>query len=133
MEEQKSMRYAKDATAMDAIEVHEWGCAKIVFYQPQIAFSLVEIYSGYGMPRHLHEDVDQFCYVVSGEGETVVGNEHVSLKAGTAYQVPATTEHETRNPHGEPLIYVEVKVPSAVPANLKERLEGIFPSLRSTA
>lgn len=132
-EARREVKYFKDTKAMPAIEVHEWGRATIVFYQPQIAFTLVEIYAGYGMPRHLHEDVDQFCYIVSGAGEAVVGDERVAVKPGMAYRAPAAVEHEIRNTHNEPLIYVEVKVPSAVPVNLQERLERLFPDLRSMA
>jgi len=125
------MGYFKDVAAMEAIEVHEWGRAKVMFYQPQIAYTWVEIYAGYGMPRHLHEDVDQFTYIVSGAGEAVVGDEHFAVRPGIAYRAPAMQEHEIRNVGSEPLTYVEVKVPSALPVNLKERYESIFPSLKS--
>ena len=126
------MEFLKNTEAMEAVEVHEWGRAKVIFHQPQIAFFLVEIYPGYGMPRHLHEDMDQFCYIVSGEGQVEIGTDLAAVKSQTAYWAPATVEHEIRNTHTEPLIYVEIKVPSAVPVNLKEWIEEVFPSLRST-
>ena len=125
------MNYFKDTVTMEAVEQHEWGNAKVVFYQPQIALFLTEIYPGGAMPVHLHEDMDQFTYIVSGEGEAKVGDETRPVKPGIAYQVPAQTEHGIRNTHTEVLFYVELKVPAAVPASLVEYIEGIFPSLKT--
>ena len=76
--------------------------------------------------------MDQFSYVVSGEGRVGIGDEFAAVKDQTAYRVPATVEHEIRNTHTGPLIYVEIEVPSAVPVNLKDWIETVFPSLRST-
>jgi mannose-6-phosphate isomerase-like protein (cupin superfamily) len=104
----------------------------VVFYQPQIALFLTEIYANDAMPRHIHDDMDQFTYIVSGQGEADVGDETFPVRPGIAYRVPAQTEHGIRNTGSEVLFYVELKVPSAVPASLVDYIEGVFPSLRST-
>ena len=88
------MNYFKDTETIEVVEDHKWGCAKVMFHQPQIVFTHVEIYAGYGMPRHLHEDVDQFSYIVSGRGEVVVGDEHIAVKTGMVYRAPVARGRE---------------------------------------
>ncbi len=47
--------------------------------------------------RQLVHEVDELCYIVSGEGKISVGREHVPFRAGEAVFIPAGVPHGVVN------------------------------------
>lgn len=60
-----------------------------------------------------HPGSDQWLYVLSGEGEAVVGGERVPLEVGTLLLIEAGETHEIRNVGGRPLETLNVYAPPA--------------------
>ena len=70
-----------------------------------------------GLERH---DVDQFIYVVDGEGTALLGGSEEELDKGDALCVPARTWHNVINGGHEPMKLFTVYSPPAHPAGLVE-------------
>ena len=71
-----------------------------------------------GLEKH---DVDQFIYVVDGEGTAVLGGSEEELDKGDAVCVPAGTWHNVINRGDEPMKLITVYSPPAHPAGLVEQ------------
>jgi mannose-6-phosphate isomerase-like protein (cupin superfamily) len=70
-----------------------------------------------GLEKH---DVDQFIYVVDGEGTGVLDGSEEELEKGGAICVPAGTWHNVLNSGDEPMKLITVYSPPAHPAGLVE-------------
>lgn len=66
-----------------------------------------------GGPDNRHRDSDQWLYVVSGEGEATVEQQHQRLRPGTLLLVERNEAHQITNVGNEPLQTVNVYVPPA--------------------
>jgi mannose-6-phosphate isomerase-like protein (cupin superfamily) len=55
--------------------------------------------------------VDQILYVVSGEGESILGGRGKAFEKGDVVAVPAGTRHNIRNTGGDPLKLFTVYAP----------------------
>jgi mannose-6-phosphate isomerase-like protein (cupin superfamily) len=64
---------------------------------------------------HSHDDMEEVYYVISGEGEMVVGEDRYPIKQGDALYVPPGEFHTTFQTGNLPLTVVWVT------ANVKER------------
>jgi mannose-6-phosphate isomerase-like protein (cupin superfamily) len=70
-----------------------------------------------GLEKH---EVDQFIYVVDGEGTGVLDGSEKELEKGDAICVPAGTWHNVVNSGDEPMKLITVYSPPAHPAGLVE-------------
>ena len=57
---------------------------------------------------HSHDDMEEVYYVVSGEGEMIVGEDRYAIKAGDALYVPPSEFHTTIQSGNTPLVVVWV-------------------------
>jgi len=73
---------------------------------------------GIGLEKH---DVDQFIYVVDGQGTGVLDGSEEELDKGDAICVPAGTWHNIINSGDEPMKLITVYSPPEHPAGLVER------------
>jgi mannose-6-phosphate isomerase-like protein (cupin superfamily) len=64
-----------------------------------------------GGPDNVHEDSDQWLYVVSGEGEAIVKGTAVTLSPGTMLLIEKGEPHEIRNTGDVPLKTVNIYIP----------------------
>ena len=60
---------------------------------------------------HIHADQDKLYYVLTGEGEAVVGKETASVAAGDLVLAPAGVPHGMRNTGAAPLAVLTVFAP----------------------
>jgi len=58
--------------------------------------------------RQLVHEVDELCYIVSGEGKLSIGEERVAYRAGQAVLVPAGVPHGVVNDSDGPMSMVYV-------------------------
>jgi len=65
----------------------------------QVPFvSVLEIFDEGGKtPPNMHRAAHEYFYVIAGEGEAVVGNVTVPVRAGSYFIVPPGETHEVRN------------------------------------
>ena len=70
---------------------------------PLANISLVRVPVGLAVPRHLHANEVETVYLVSGQGELVMGDQRVSFNAGSVAAIPKGLEHELHNVGDEPL------------------------------
>jgi uncharacterized cupin superfamily protein len=54
--------------------------------------------------RHVHNDLEECIYVLTGEGMTEADSGNYALKAGDAIVIPSGEKHATRNTGTGPLI-----------------------------
>jgi mannose-6-phosphate isomerase-like protein (cupin superfamily) len=64
-----------------------------------------------GGPDNIHEESDQWLFVVSGEGVAIVDGTEVDLSANTMLLIEAGEPHEIRNTGSVPLATVNLYVP----------------------
>ena len=57
------------------------------------AMSLLTALPGLQIPEHVHEDSDEFLYIMSGGGEMVLGEETLEVSEGSAIRIPAGVPH----------------------------------------
>lgn len=60
---------------------------------------------------HIHADQDKLYYVLTGEGEAVVGKETAAVAAGDLVLAPAGVPHGMRNTGSAPLAVLTVFAP----------------------
>ena len=64
-----------------------------------------------GGPDNVHEDSDQWLFVVEGEGEAVVAGETVQLERHALLLIERGEAHEIRNTGSSPLRTLNLYVP----------------------
>ena len=64
-----------------------------------------------GGDDNVHEDADQWLYVIAGRGEATVERRKIPIETGHLLLIEAGEHHEIRNTGGEPLVTVNVYAP----------------------
>jgi oxalate decarboxylase/phosphoglucose isomerase-like protein (cupin superfamily) len=106
-------------------QLFEWGALKWlntpdVTGSDRFSAGVVRLEPGKGHERHNHPDSDEVLYVVSGEGEQVVGNETRDIEAGEMVFIPRSVYHSTVNTGWEPLTLLAVYAPPGPEEQLRE-------------
>jgi mannose-6-phosphate isomerase-like protein (cupin superfamily) len=81
-----------------------------------------------GPPPHMHKDLDELMFVVSGTASVLVGDEIVHIKAGGWHLRPRQIKHTFWNASDEPLRFYDMYFNQA----FEEYLEKIFFELNET-
>ena len=77
-----------------------------------LTFGEVVLLPGKGHDRHNHSESEEVLYVLSGEGEQMVGDgEPFPVEAGDTIYVPTGVFHSTRNTGWEPMRLLAVYNP----------------------
>ena len=80
--------------------------------QNVMSIGITTILPGVKMTRHIHYQVEQFIYVLRGEGiDTADGVERV-LRPGVYYYLPANITHIQENTGSEDLVHLTISVPT---------------------
>jgi mannose-6-phosphate isomerase-like protein (cupin superfamily) len=69
-------------------------------------FGIVRINPGQKNALHLHPNCEELLYVLSGDGQGIVGDKTVSLHPGDLLRVPAGVYHQATVTSTEPLVAV---------------------------
>ncbi len=102
-----------------AIPTHsfDWGAIKWLVSPTttpgaQLTFGEVLLLPGKGHSRHNHPDAEEVLYILSGEGEQVVGDgEPFPVRAGDVLYIPAGVFHSTINTGWEPIRLIALYKP----------------------
>jgi oxalate decarboxylase/phosphoglucose isomerase-like protein (cupin superfamily) len=110
---------------VDSLEF-DWG--KIHFLsEPAVtgangfSFGIVELAQGKGHARHNHPGCEEIIYVVSGQGEQMVDDQHpVKVSPGSSIYIPADVYHSTLNTGTEAMKLIVVYSPAGPERLLRE-------------
>ena len=93
---------------------------KVIFTGPHSQLVLMSLPPGSEIGIESHP-VDQFFYLVKGEGTATVGNEDYKLEKGDALCVPAGQPHNVVNTGDEPLKLFTIYSPAQHSAGLEQK------------
>jgi mannose-6-phosphate isomerase-like protein (cupin superfamily) len=68
---------------------------------------------------HIHENTEQFFYILEGEAEFIVGHELFVLRAGNAIAIKSGNPHKIANRSSQKLHFLVC----SFPGNLSDRIE----------
>ena len=69
-------------------------------------FAYGKLMPGEIVEQHLHPTMEEYFYIISGEGEYIIGDETFDVKPSTFFRVPANTLHALNCKGTAPLIFV---------------------------
>lgn len=101
---------------MGLIQNYEWGNIEWLTDQSRstteaIDIGIVTILPMHAQQRHIHYGDEQWLYVLSGTGISVVDQVESQVGAGTSLHIPAGAAHETRNLSELPLTEIMISYP----------------------
>ncbi len=89
---------------------------KVLFTGAHSQLVLMSLAAGEDIGMEVHNDVDQFFRIESGEGKAIIAGVEYPLTDGTALVIPAGTEHNIVNTAGESLKLYTIYSPANHPA-----------------
>lgn len=94
---------------------NEWLCRPDIVAAEKLLLVRANMDPMHCHPFHFHPHREEIIYVVYGQAEQWVGNEHRILRAGEMAHIPPGTVHATYNPHAEPLVFLAILSPARLP------------------
>ncbi len=70
---------------------------------------------------HKHDREEEVCYVLSGTGESRVGERTIQLKPGDAVYIEPGVEHGCKNTGTEPLVMISIFSPPVKPGSYDKK------------
>lgn len=101
---------------MGMIQKYEWGAIEWLTDQTRstsegIDIGITTIFQGLVQQKHIHYGDEQWLYIISGEGVTVVDQIEYDMAPGTTIHIPAGAAHETRNTGDSPMVQILISYP----------------------
>jgi len=107
--------FTKENTVVEDLErgVHQWFSRPDITGSEDLIVVQVEVGPGEGHPFHMHPDMDEVIYIVSGCAEQWLEQESKVLQAGESVFVSKKMVHATFNGGDEPLVFLAILGPGA--------------------
>jgi mannose-6-phosphate isomerase-like protein (cupin superfamily) len=86
----------------------------------RLAMITQDVSAGTSIPIHAHDREDEIIFIQSGTGEATLGDQKVSLEAGSTMFVPQGTWHGGRNTGSEILRWIAIYSPSGFEGYFRE-------------
>lgn len=86
----------------------------------RLAMITQDVSPGTSIPVHLHEKEDEIIFIQSGTGEATLGDQRVTLAAGSTLFVPHGTWHSGRNTGSDTLRWIAIYSPSGFEGYFRE-------------
>jgi quercetin dioxygenase-like cupin family protein len=111
---------------------HEWLCRPGITDAKNLLLVRVRMPVGAGHAFHVHPEMEEIIYVVSGTAEQWVEAEHRILRAGETAHIPRGIVHGTYNAGEEELVFLAILSPArtAGPALIDVYLDEPWRTLR---
>lgn len=93
--------------------IHHWFSRPDVTGSKDLIVVQVEVGPGGGHPFHIHPDMDEVIYILSGKAEQWIEEEKKVLSAGESVFIPKKMVHATFNATGEPLSFLAILGPAS--------------------
>lgn len=103
---------------------------KVLFTGKNSQLVVMALAPGEEIGSEIHS-VDQFIYVVKGEGKSVIEKDEAKFEEGDAICIPAGTLHNVINTEDEPMKLFTVYSPPQHPANLVQESKLVEASARA--
>lgn len=107
----------------------EWGHIEWI-YEPDsnnslnnMSIGIVTILPNKRQNRHIHYGDEQVIYVLSGEGNQLIGDKVSDIKLGQIYHMEAGIIHETINQGDEPIKHLLISIPVQYEQNMLRQKE----------
>ncbi|MEX2600662.1 MAG: cupin domain-containing protein [Balneolaceae bacterium] len=115
MSQKKGQYFTQQNTKVEQLErgMHRWFSRPDITGSDDLIVTEVEVEPGGGHPFHLHPDMDEVIYILSGEAEQWIEKESRTLGPGEAIYVPKEMIHATYNVGEEPLRFLAILSPAA--------------------
>ncbi len=84
---------------------------EVVFTSDQMQLVVMSLKAGEDIGEEIHETVDQFIRVESGDGLVVLNDEETKITDGFAVVIPAGTKHNIINQGGEAMKLYTIYTP----------------------
>jgi len=95
----------------------EWLCRPDLVAADKLLLVRVTMPPHHCHPFHTHPHREEVIYVISGQAEQWVDQDHRNLTVGDTAHIPAGTVHATYNPHDTPLVFLAILSPANLPAD----------------
>lgn len=107
--------FTEKSTKVEELErgVHHWFSRPDITDSDNLIVVRVDVEPGGGHPFHIHPDMDEVIYVLSGQAEQWLEKEARTLKAGEAVYIPKKMAHATFNESNDPLSFLAILSPAA--------------------
>ncbi len=96
----------------------EWLCRPDIVAADKLLTVRVTMPPHHCHPFHIHPQREELIYVISGQAEQWVDQDHRTLTTGDTAHIPAGMVHATYNPHDEPLVFLAILSPANLPDDL---------------
>lgn len=93
--------------------VHHWFSRPDLTGSKDLIVVRVEVGPDGGHPFHLHPDMDEVIYILSGKAEQWIEQEKKILETGESVFIPQKMVHATFNATDEPLTFLAILGPAA--------------------
>lgn len=84
-------------------------------------FGLVTFHPGSDPGTHKHDHQEEIIYVISGKGQTRVGDQSFPLEPGVTVFTEPGVEHGVKNTGNEPLVLISVFSPPVKPGSYDKK------------
>jgi len=115
MGEKKGIFFTRQTTKVETLErgVHHWFSRPDLTKSEDLIVVRVDVEPGGGHPFHIHPEMDEVIYILSGQAEQWIEKNKKNLKAGESVYIPKKMVHATFNESGEPLSFLAILGPAA--------------------
>lgn len=115
MGNKKGQFFTRQTTKVEALErgVHHWFSRPDITGSEDLIVVRVDVEPGGGHPFHIHPEMDEVIYILSGIAEQWIAQESKILGPGEAVYIPKKMVHATFNDSNEPLSFLAILSPAA--------------------
>jgi mannose-6-phosphate isomerase-like protein (cupin superfamily) len=86
-----------------------WGSFEVLFEAPDHKVKRIVVEPNGSLSLQLHHHRSEHWFVVSGQGEAIVGSEKKTLRAGSSIDITQKSKHRVQNSSNRELIIIEVQ------------------------
>lgn len=111
----KGQFFTRENTVEEKLDrgLHHWFSRPDITGSEDLIVVRVEVGPGEGHPFHVHPDMDEVIYILSGRAEQWIEKEKKILESGESVFVPKKMVHATFNAGTEPLQFLAILGPGA--------------------
>lgn len=115
MEKKKGRFFTRNTTKVETLErgIHHWFSRPDITESEDLIVVRVDVEPGGGHPFHIHPEMDEVIYILSGKAEQWIEQKAKMLGPGEAVYIPKKMVHATYNEGDKSLSFLAILSPSA--------------------
>lgn len=103
---QKLIRTKEETTALEPKGEMAWLVDVRIMPGSEQTFGISTVYPGHRNDLHRHPNCEELLYIISGECNQQVGEEHIHMTPGMLVRIPRGVPHCSRGIGNEPCVQV---------------------------